>query len=109
MKKKFSVKWTSLAENDLEKIIDYIFSESPANAIDSFERIKTAAEELYCFPERGRIIPELEAQGVFLFRELVVNPWRIMYRISHQIVYVLAVFDSRQNLENIILKRIIGN
>jgi len=52
MKKRFSVKWTNLAENDLDQIIEYIFSESPSNAWNSFEKIRNSAEELFFFPER---------------------------------------------------------
>ncbi|HPJ41757.1 MAG TPA: type II toxin-antitoxin system RelE/ParE family toxin [Spirochaetota bacterium] len=40
------------------------------------------------------------------YRELIVVPWRIIYRIEEQKVYILAVIDSRRNFEDIILKRI---
>jgi hypothetical protein len=38
---------------------------------------------------------------------LIVPPWRIIYRISEMKVYVLSVLDARQNVEDILLKRLI--
>jgi hypothetical protein len=32
------------------------------------------------FPERGRIVPELQAQGISQYGELIIPPWRLVYR-----------------------------
>jgi toxin ParE1/3/4 len=64
-------------------------------------------ERSHTFPDRGRIVPEVQDQGITLYRELIVPPWRIIYRISEKAVYVLSVLDSRQNVEDILLKRLI--
>ncbi|MDO8957925.1 MAG: type II toxin-antitoxin system RelE/ParE family toxin, partial [Deltaproteobacteria bacterium] len=60
-------------------------------------------------PERGRIIPELREQGIAQYRELIIPPWRMIYRISEKTVHVLSVLDSRQNIEDILLKRLISS
>lgn len=101
------VHWASVAENDLKGIIEYIAEDSLANAISVFEKIKEKALGLNQFPERGRIVPELKDQGIALYRELIVAPWRIIYRITDKTIYVLSVLDSRQNVEDILLKRFI--
>jgi plasmid stabilization system protein ParE len=67
--------------------------------IKIFKRIKQKASSLYTFPERGRIVPELRDQGILQYRELVISPWRILYRISEKRVLVLSVLDSRRNIE----------
>jgi len=103
----FKVHWAGIAEEDLKNIILYIAEDNPTNARYIFEKIKETASSLTCFPERGRIVPELQDQGIFLYRELVLAPWRIVYRISDKKVYVLSVIDSRQNVEDILLKRLI--
>ncbi len=103
----FKVHWVGIAEEDLKNIILYIAEDSPANARNIFERIKETASSLTHFPERGRIVPELQDQGIFLYRELISAPWKIVYRISGKRVYVLAVIDSRQNVEDILLKRLV--
>jgi plasmid stabilization system protein ParE len=103
----YKVHWADVAENDLIGIIEYIAEDSLTNAINVFEKIKKKASSLNRFPQRGRIVPELKDQGIILYRELIVTPWRLIYRISGKKVYVLTVVDSRQNVEDILLKRLI--
>jgi len=107
MKKTYDVIWSETSERDLTEIVEYIAADSPSNAFEIFKEIKEKASRLYTFPERGRIVPELKDQGIVLYRELVVPPWRIIYRLSKKTVYVLSVLDSRQNIEDILLKRLI--
>ena len=60
-------------------------------------------------PQLGdAIIPELQEHGVLQYRELVIPPWRAMYRIAGQSVLVLAVLDSRRNIEDILLGRLLN-
>jgi toxin ParE1/3/4 len=108
MKKAYAVIWSTTAAKDLASIIEYISNDSPTIACEKFLEIKKNAQSLYAFPERGRVVPELQEQGIDQYRELVIAPWRIIYRISRNNVYVLSVLDSRQNVEDILLKRLIG-
>jgi toxin ParE1/3/4 len=107
MNKKYEVEWAAVAENDLKQIIDYMATESPSNALQILKKIRQKASSLYAFPERGRIVPELQGQGIHTYRELIVAPWHIVYRISDVTVFVLSVIDSRQNVEDILLDRLI--
>ena len=106
MNSQYKVAWASVAEIDLSNIILYIAEESPVNARKIFNKIKEKASSLKQFPERGRIVPELQDQGINLYREIIVSPWRIVYRISGKKIYVLTVFDSRQNAEDVLLKKL---
>jgi plasmid stabilization system protein ParE len=107
MKKVYEVIWSETSEKDLISIIEYIAMDSPSIAYEKFKEIKEKASNLYSYPGRGRIVPELLEQGIIQHRELIVTPWRIIYRISKKSVYVLSVLDSRQNVEDILLKRLI--
>ncbi|MFZ5774692.1 MAG: type II toxin-antitoxin system RelE/ParE family toxin [Thermodesulfobacteriota bacterium] len=69
--------------------------------------MKEAAAALSRFPERGPLVPELLAQGISLYRELVVAPWRIVYRVSGSTVFVLLVMDARRNVEDVLLGRLL--
>ena len=102
----FKVHWARIAEEDLTNIILYIAEDSPTNARVIFWQNKSKSIKPYRFPERGRIVPELQEHGLFLSRELIVAPWRIFFRISEKKVYILSVLDSRQNVEDILLKRL---
>ncbi len=109
MKKRYDVIWSETSEKDLTDIVQYIAADSPSTASEIFKEIKNKASRLYTFPGRGRLVPELRDQGIVLYRELIVPPWRIVYRISQKTVYVLSVLDSRQNVEDILLRRLLGS
>ena len=107
MNKKYEVIWSEVAENDLTAILDYITAESPGNALKVFKQIKQKAASLNFFPERGRIVPELGDLRILQYRELILSPWRFIYRISETRVYLLSVLDSRQDIDEILFKRLI--
>ncbi len=107
MAKKYKVFWARVAEEDLVSIIKYIHSDNPIAAKNNLKKIKTKVSNLNSFPQRGRIVPELKEQVILQYRELIITPWRIIYRISDSSVYVLSVIDSRQNVEDILLHRLV--
>jgi len=108
MRKSYNVLWSETAEKDLVSIIEHIARENPLQASKIFGDIRKIAANLRTFPDRGRIIPELKDQGITLYRELIIGPWRMIYRVSEDRVYVLSVLDSRQNVEDILLMRFIA-
>ncbi|MDL1960056.1 MAG: type II toxin-antitoxin system RelE/ParE family toxin [Deltaproteobacteria bacterium] len=108
MSQKYKVIWADIAENDLKNIIEFIANDSLSNAQKVFDKITEKASGLYILPERGRLVPELKDQGILQYRELIHFPWRIIYRISENKVYVLSVIDSRRNIEDILLKRLLN-
>ena len=108
MNKKYQVVWVKVAENDLTNIIEYIAEDSPLNALKILKKIKEKASNLYYSPKRGRVIPELGDFGILQYRELIMPPWRIIYRIAEEKVFVLSILDSRQNIEDILFKRFLN-
>jgi len=108
MRKKYEVIWADIAENDLINIVEYIAHDSPINASKILKKIRGKTSDLYYSPERGHLVPELLDQGISKYRELVIRPWRVIYRISEKQVYVLSVLDSRRNIEDILLNRLIA-
>jgi addiction module RelE/StbE family toxin len=107
MPKTYKVFWAETAEEDLKSIIEYIYADNPSAARGNLEKIKSKASNLCSFPDRGRIVPELKDHGILQYRELIVPPWRVIYRISELRVYVLSVIDSRRNVEDILLERLV--
>ncbi len=107
MEQKFQVIWAKSAVNDLEEIIDYIAQNSPLTARKLFTQIKEKIESLTSSPYGGRHIPELQKQGILIYRELIVPPWRVMYRVTENKVYILTIIDSRRNVEDILLEKLI--
>jgi len=106
MSRKYKVIWPETAHADLAEIIEYIAQDSPTNAKKTLKTIKSKTANLYLSPLRGRIVPELQEQGIAQYRELIINPWRLMYRIADEAVFVLSVIDARQNVEDVLLARL---
>ena len=93
--------------HDLESLVEYIASESPERAGQVLDRIERRASALSTQPARGRIVPELRELGVLHYRELVEDPWRIIYRIEPGEVFVLAVLDAHRDLQTLLLERLV--
>ena len=107
MKKNFQVLWSEVAENDLVGLAEYIADDDPGTALKTMDKIKRRTNSLFNLPERGRIVSELLDQGIADYHELIVSPWRIIYKIEDKKVLVLSVLDSRRNVEDILLRRLI--
>lgn len=99
--------WTDTARNDLESLVDYIAADDPAAAMQVLDTLERRARALESQARRGRIVPELRAVGVLHYRELLERPWRIVYRIEAGRVLVLAVLDTRRDLQSLLLERLI--
>lgn len=106
MNRKDKIIWSATAHADLSGIIEYIAQNSPANAKKILITIKNKEADLYLSPQRGRVVPELQDQGITQYREIVITPWRLIYRITDDTVFVLSVLDARQNVEDILLTRL---
>jgi len=87
--------WTNSALNTLDEIAEYIASHNPAAAQKLVAKIFHTVDRLEMFPESGRKPPELEN---FYYREVIVNPCRIFYKIEQDQVRVLHVMRQEQQL-----------
>ena len=97
---------SEFAEADLDEIVAYYYSRSP----DYVERIISEFEEniesLKNHPKSGRIVPELERQGITKYRELIQEYYRIVYEISGNTIIVHTIIDGRRNFEDIIISKL---
>lgn len=105
--KTFELRWSQAAANDLERIVSFIAYDSPVNARSVLVRLQSLASRLASNPNRGRFVPEVAELGTRRWRELVANPYRLVYRVEGRKVYVLGVFDGRRELDDILLDRLL--
>jgi addiction module RelE/StbE family toxin len=103
----FSIFWTDTAQNDLFTLVEYLYQDSPQKAQSIFYTLRERVKSLNQFPQRGRIIPELADMGILNYRELIIERWRLIYKINHDQIFVMALFDSRQNMEDVLFQRLI--
>ena len=92
--------WADPALEDVDEIAEYIALDDEQAARNLVKRIFASIERLRDFPESGRTPPEL---GRSRYRELVVGPCRIFYRVDGDKVLVLHVMRSERMLRNFIL------
>jgi toxin ParE1/3/4 len=71
------------------------------------DRIDEAIESLAVFPERGPHPQELLVFGLRDFRQLVVHPYRIIYRVLGQQVFVDLIADGRRDMQTLLARRLL--
>jgi len=88
--------WTEPAITDLEVIAEYIALDNPdaANAFVS-EVFETVAR-LKLFPKSGSIPAEIHHLP---YRQVIVPPCRIFYRVSGEDIFVVFVMRGEQELK----------
>ena len=106
MTARFAVEWAEPALTDAEEIVDYLLSEDGERAaVDLVTRIEAATARLGHLPRRGRVVPELSAEGIHTYRELVIPPHRLVYRVAQRRVIVVAFVDGRRDLGELLVAR----
>lgn len=87
--------WTEPAIEDLRNLYSYIAKDSEVYASSFVERIILAVEKLTNFPRLGRVVPEADKETV---RELLLNNYRVIYRINGELIEMITVIHGRRDL-----------
>ena len=104
----FAVQLTDDAAQDLEEIFDYVSrQDAPGRAEHVLERIEQAFHALSAFPERGQRPGELLELGIREYREVFFRPYRIIYRVIGDGVYVLVIADGRRDMRALLQRRLL--
>jgi len=92
--------WTEPALNDLDELAEYIALDKPNAAKKLVSSVFTKVERLENFPKSGRKPPELKKSR---YREVIIPPCRIFYRLEDEKVFILYVMRSEKRLRKFIL------
>ncbi len=104
----FLVQLTDGATCDLEEIYDYINRhDAPGSADHVLNQIEIAFNSLAEFPERGSHVKELLQIGILGYREIFFKPYRIIYRVTADVVYILLIFDGRRDMRTLLQRRLL--
>jgi len=107
--RKYEVLLTEGAEQDLESIYDYIAEfDCKANADYVLDRLLEVVESLAAFPERGAYPKELIALGIRDYRQTAFKPYRVIYRVIGQKVYIYVIVDGRRDMQSLLARRLLG-
>lgn len=91
------IRWTPQSADDLEAIAEYIASDSPHYARLFVLKVISAIDRLERFPEIGRVVPEMNDPAV---RELILQNYRIVYRINTDVAEILTIYHSSRLLDS---------
>lgn len=106
--KRRKVSWHLSATADVDAIVEHLVAaDSALNAERVVDGLEAAATSLGQSAMSGRVVPELAAYGIQSYRELVEPPWRMVYRVEAKEVLILTIVDSRRQLDELLLERLI--
>ena len=110
MPKTYTVFLTQDAMDDLKTVHDYLFDhESPGRADYVIGKIEKTFKTLARFPERGPYPLELAEVGIKEYREVFFKPYRIIYRVQNNKVYVMMIADGRRDMQTMLLRRLLNS
>lgn len=98
---------TDDAARDLQELFAYIAEyDSPANAQHVLSQIEQVLNSLAQQPHRGAYPKELLALGIREYREVFFKPYRLIYRVLGEAVYVYLIVDGRRDMQSLLSKRL---
>lgn len=106
---KHEVLLTSGAEKDLEALYDYIAEyDSLLSADHVLDQLLKVAESLSNFPERGTYPRELSEIGIHEYRQVLFKPYRLIYRVISERVFVYLIVDGRRDMQSLLSRRLLS-
>lgn len=106
--KRYRVRLTEDAEQDLIDIYRYIaLHDSVENADYVLDQLESLCSRLTELPERSHVPPELDRIGVTNYREVNFKPYRVIYEVIRQDVFIHCVLDGRRDIPSLLERRLI--
>ena len=91
--------WTEQALKDAEEITSFIAKNSPQYAKRFGHKLREGPKRLKSFPEIGWMVPEYENPS---FREILVEPYRIIYELRGGDCYIMAVIHGSREVKRLV-------
>lgn len=105
----YVVELTEGAERDLEALHAYVAEHrSIAEADALLDDLMVKVELLEQYPDRGNVPKELDALGMRDFRQILLLPYRLIYRVIGNMVFILVIADGRRDMTALLEQRLLG-
>jgi toxin ParE1/3/4 len=106
---RFAVELTRGAEGDLEAVHHYLAEHrSPETADALLDAVLDKFATLERYPLRGGVPKELDALGIREFRQVLLDPYRLIYRVVGSTVFILLIADGRRDMQALLERRLLG-
>ena len=106
------IEWTPDGIDSLNEILEYYIGKAGQNVADNiYNKIIKEIELLSIEKLRTKQTQELKDIGIYGVYELVINPWKVYFKIKsdNKKAYILFVLDARRNIEEILISKVIDN
>lgn len=90
------IRWSDIAEADLDQLYDYIARDVPYYAEQFVDRLIEAVGVLQDHPKIGRRVPEAKDREDV--RELIFQSYRVIYLLEAEQVHILTVIHGSRHL-----------
>ncbi len=87
--------WSPTARRSAAEAVDYIARDRPLATADWYDGLVRRIELLRDMPQQGRVVPEWYEESV---REILWEPYRVIYEVFEDRVEILTLSHSRQQL-----------
>ena len=105
--KRYRVRLTDEAEQDLIDIYRYVASHDSIGAADYLlNELETLCSTLSTMPQRGHIAPELDRVAVTAYQEVHCKTYRVIYEVIGREVFVHCVLDGRRDMQSLLERRL---
>ena len=89
------VRWSESALDDLDRALAYIAADNPGAAKKLGRKARESTRKLKDYPDSGRVVPEFQNIEI---RELIVGPFRLIYRRTQVEARIVCVLRAERNL-----------
>ena len=106
------IEWSHDGVDSLNKILEYYKDNAEENvAKNIYTKIIKEIELLENEKIKTKQTQELKDIGIFDIYEIVINPWKVYYKITNnnKKAYILFILDARKNIEEILISKVIDN
>jgi len=105
---KSKVLLTDDAARDLASLYNYLAGHDSLGRADYvLDQIESFFLSLSDFPERGTYPNELITLGNREYREIYFKPYRIIYKVAGDSVYLLLIVNGRRNIKALLERRLL--
>ena len=92
-----TLQWSDVAAADLDDIYDYIARDVPYYAELFVDQLVSATDRIEARPRIGRRVPEAGHRDDI--RELIVQRYRVIYRVDVDGILILTIVHGSRDLE----------
>lgn len=96
------------AQQDLLELHKYVTMHDSLRKADGLiENLYKVCLRLTTMPDSGRVPPELQRIGSKDFKEIILKPYRVIYKPTKNRVLVYCILDGRRDLQDLLAERLL--